>query len=95
MKSVPGAPPAAPAGRALSLLHFYRDVVDRLALFRLTERDPELVECVRRVEDDLLGRCALLARKMRAAGLLDHRAKVAGLHLVDNHADNRSTLGSR
>lgn len=94
MKSLPVAPPAAPAGRVASLLTFYRDVLDRLALYGLTERDPEVMECVERVHDDLLGRCALLTRKMRSAGLLDHTTKIAGLHLVDNRGDNHKTPGS-
>jgi hypothetical protein len=94
MKALPVAPPVAPSGRVASLLTFYRDVLDRLALYRLTERDPEVMECVERVHDDLLGRCALLTRKMRAAGLLDGGAKIVGLHPVDNRVNNRPSSRS-
>lgn len=94
MKTVPVAPVPASAPGA-SLLHFYRDALDKLALWRLTERDPAMQDAMREVADDLLSRCAVLTRKMRAAGLLDQCEKMAGLRLVENAGDNRAKPGSR
>ena len=94
MKPVAVAPVPASASGA-SLLHFYRDCLDKLALWRLTERDPAMQDAMRDVSDDLLSRCALLTRKMRAAGLLDEGEKMQGLRLVENAGDNRPAPGSR
>ena len=86
--SVPASAPGA------SLLLFYRDALDKLAVWRLTERDPAMQDAMREIADDLLGRCALLTRKMRASGLLESCEKMPGLRLVDNRADNHQTPGS-
>lgn len=92
----PVAVASAPASASgASLLLFYRDALDKLAVWRLTERDPAMQDAMREVADDLLGRCALLTRKMRAAGLLADDEKMPGLRLVENHGDNRATPGSR
>lgn len=95
MKASPVAPAPAPSGSAASLLDFYRDALDKLALWRLTERDPGMQDAMREVADDLLSRCAVLVRKMRAAGLLDEPEKMPGLRLVDNRGDNRPEPGSK
>ena len=92
MKAVPVAPVSASASGA-SLLLFYRDALDKLAVWRLTERDPAMQDAMREVADDLLGRCALLTRKMRAAGLFDQCEKITGLRLVDNPVDNPKKPG--
>lgn len=95
MKLAAVAPAPEALRSAASLLTFYRDVLDKLAVWRLTERDPVMQDAMREIADDLLGRCALLTRKMRAAGLLDQCEKITGLHLVDNPANNHETPGSR
>ena len=93
MKAEPVAPAPASAPGA-SLLLFYRDALDKLAVWRLTERDPAMQDAMRDIADDLLGRCALLTRKMRAAGLLDEGEKMQGLRLVENSRDNHVKPGS-
>lgn len=89
--AVASAPASAPGA---SLLHFYRDALDKLALWRLTERDPAMQDAMREVADDLLSHCALLMRKMRAAGLLDEAEKIHELRLVENRGDNHVKPGS-
>ena len=90
MKAAPVAPSLA-VGPMASLLHFYRDAVDRLALLRLTERDAVMLECIERSYGDLLASGALVVRRMRESGRLENH----GLRAVDNHADNQATPGSR
>lgn len=85
MKVVPVAPVPAPLGSAASLLHFYRDAVDRLALLRLTERDPLMVECIERASDEMLACGASVVRRMRESGRLENH----GLRTVVNRVDNR------
>lgn len=95
MKRVPVAPAPASVGRAASLLEFYRQAMERLALLRLTERDPDLLDCIERAYGELLASGAVVARKMRDAGLLERSERIAGLHRVDNHGDNRPQAGLR
>lgn len=94
MKPASVAPAPETLRSAASLLTFYRDCLDKLALWRLTECDPVMQDGIREVSEDLLGRCALLTRKMRAAGLLDQCEKITGLRLVDNPANNHETSRS-
>ena len=90
MKAAPVAPSTALAPMA-SLLDFYRDAMDRLALLRLTERDPLLLECIERSYGEMLACGASVVRRMRESGRLENH----GLRAVDNPADNRPTPGSR
>lgn len=94
MKLAAAAPVPEALRSAASLLTMYRDFLDRLAVMRLTERDPVMQDGIRNVTDDLLGRCAVLTRKMRAAGLLDRCEKMTGLRLVDNPDNNPQNRGS-
>jgi hypothetical protein len=94
MKRVPVASVPVASAPGASLLCFYRDALDKLALWRLTECDPAMQDAMREVADDLLSRCAVLTRKMRASGLLDGGEKMQGLRLVDNRGDNRQKPGS-
>jgi hypothetical protein len=91
MNAVPVAPAPAPSGSAASLLHFYRDAMDRLALLRLTERDPVMLDCIERSYGEMLACGASVVRRMRESGRLENH----GLRAVDNPADNRSKPGSR
>jgi hypothetical protein len=91
MKAVPVAPAPVPPGSAASLLHFFRDAMDRLTLLRLTERDPAMLECIERAHDEILAGGASVLRRMRESGKLENH----GLRAVDNRADNPSTPGSR
>lgn len=95
MKPVQSAPTPAASVPGASLLLFYRDALDKLALWRLTERDPALLDAMGEVADDLVSRCAVLTRRMRASGLLGESEKMPGLRLVDNRADNHEKPGSR
>lgn len=95
MKLAAVAPAPEALRSAASLLTFYRDCLDKLALWRLTECDPDMEDAMRGISDDLLSRCALLVRKMRKAGLLDECEKMTGLRLVDNPAHNPATSRSR
>lgn len=94
MKTLPVAPPVA-RGPGVAVLQFLRDSLDRLALWRLTERDPAVAELLAEVADDLVSRSALLARKMRRLGLLDGSEKITGLRSVDNRDNNRQQPESR
>lgn len=91
MKAVPDAPAPAPSGSAASLLDFYRDAMDRLALLRLTERDPLMLECIERSYGDMLACGASVVRRMRESGRLENH----GLRAVVNHGDNRQKPGLR
>lgn len=92
MKTVAVAPPRA-AVPGVSLLHFYRDVLDRLALWRLTERDEALLEAMNKAADDLTASCASITRQLRRAGLLSEPAKIVRLPTLDNPGNNRATPG--
>jgi hypothetical protein len=91
MKAASVAPAPTPAGSAASLLHFFRDALDRLALLRLTERDPAMLDCLGRAESEMLAGGASVLRRMRESGTLENH----GLHAVDNRADNHPTPGSK
>lgn len=90
MKAVSVAPAPASTGSAASLLDFYRDAMDRLALLRLTERDPLMLECIERAYGEMLGCGAWAVRRMRESGRLENH----GLRAVDNRDDNRQRPGS-
>lgn len=92
MKSVAVAPPPV-AAPGVSLLHFYRDVLDRLALWRLTERDEALLEAMGRVADDLTASCASITRQLRRAGLLCEPAKIVRLPSSNNPGNNPAKPG--
>lgn len=92
MKSVAVAPSHA-AAPGLSLLHFYRDVLDRLALWRLTERDEALLEAMSKVADDLTASCASITRQLRRAGLLSPPAKIVRLPSFNNPGNNPAKPG--
>ena len=91
MKAEPVAPAAAPPGSVASLLDFYRDALDRLALLRLTERDPVMLECIGRAYGEMLTGGASVVRRMRESG----RLKNHGLRAVDNPVDNQAKPGLR
>ena len=91
MKASSVAPAPAPAASAAPLLHFFRDALDRLALLRLTERDPVMLECLGRAHAEILAGGASVVRHMRESGRLENH----GLRSVDNRADNHQTPGSR
>lgn len=85
MKASPVAPAPANRGAVASLLDFYREALDRLALFRLTERDQVMLECIERSYGEMLAGGASVVRRMRESGRLQNH----GLRAVDNRADNR------
>lgn len=91
MKPLPVAPTPAHAAPVAPLLHVCRDAVDRLALLRLTERDPLVLECIERATGDLLECGASVVRRMREAGRLENH----GLRVVDNRGNNQVRVGSR
>lgn len=89
MQTVPVAPAPANRGAAASLLDFYRGAMDRLALLRLTERDPVMLECIERSYGEMLAGGASVVRRMRESGRLQNH----GSRAVDNRADNRVSEG--
>lgn len=91
MKPLPVAPAPASLGAAASLLNFYREAMDRLALLRLTERDPLMLECIERSYGEMLASGASVVRRMRESGRLENH----GLRAVDNPANNHETPGLR
>lgn len=92
MKSVPVAPPQV-AAPGVALLHFLRDVLDRLALWRLTERDEALLEAAQGVADDLLASSAKLTRQLQRSGRLPSPAKIIRLSSHLNSGNNHVTPG--
>ncbi|MEO6967509.1 MAG: hypothetical protein ABI132_03495 [Rhodanobacteraceae bacterium] len=92
MKTSLVAPPRAAVPGA-ALLHFYRDVLDKLALWRLTERDEAVLQAVSQVADDLLSSCAKLTRQLQRAGALPATAKIVRLPSSNNSGNNRSAPG--
>ena len=88
-----GTVASAPAslGAVASLLDFYREAMDRLALLRLTERDPVMLECIGRAYGEMLAGGASVVRRMRESGRLENH----GLRAVDNPAHNRAAPGLR
>lgn len=89
MKALPVAPAPASRGAAASLLDFYREALDRLALLRLTERDPVMLECIERSYGEMLAGGASVVRRMReSCRLQNHR-----LRAVDNRVDNHESEG--
>lgn len=91
MQTVPVAPAPAPSGSVASLLHFYREALDRLALLRLTERDPVMLDCIERSYGEMLACGASVVRRMRESGRLENH----GLHAVVNRVDNRVSKESK
>lgn len=85
--------PSHVAARGVSLLHFYRDVLDRLALWRLTERDEALLEAMVKVADDLTASCASITRQLRRTGLLSEPAKIVRLPSFNNPGNNPEKPG--
>jgi hypothetical protein len=86
MKPLPVAP--APDG-VPTLLLFLRDVLDRLTVWRLTERDEAVLQVVEGVQSDLLARCARLGKISHPEG-----CKIIPLPRINNRGNNPSARGS-